>query len=86
MNGYTSTGIIELDIHGMTKYQAKVCIDSRLNRAPADIYIIRVVHGCHSGTELRDMVRKEYKKHAKVKRLQHGTNPGVTELILRELF
>ena len=86
MYNHPTSGVIELDIHGMTKYQAKVLIDSRLNRASLDIYIIRVVHGCHSGTELRDMVRKEYKNHPKIKRLQHGTNPGVTELILRELF
>lgn len=86
MNTNTSNGVVELDIHGMTKYQAKVSIDSRLKQATLDIYILRVVHGYHSGTELRDMVRKEYKSHPKVKRVQYSMNPGVTELILRELF
>lgn len=86
MNTNRSNGIIELDIHGMTKYQAKIHIDSRLKQAASDIYIIRVVHGYHGGTELREMVRKEYKGNPKVKRVLYGMNPGVTELILRELF
>ncbi|MDD3653775.1 MAG: Smr/MutS family protein [Desulfotomaculaceae bacterium] len=80
------SGIIELDIHGMNKYQAKVYLDSRLKQAAADVYIIRVVHGYRGGTELREMVRKEYKHNPKVKRVQKCMNPGVTELILRELF
>ncbi|MCR6544266.1 Smr/MutS family protein [Dehalobacterium formicoaceticum] len=86
MNTNQPQGIVDLDIHGMNKYQAKILIDNRLKSAAADIYIIRVVHGYHSGTELRDMVRKEYKGNPKVKRIQYGMNPGVTELILRELF
>jgi len=86
MKHTASSGIVELDIHGMTKYKAKVTIDSKIKSAAADIYTIRVIHGCHGGTELRDMVRTEYKSHAKVKRLQHGVNPGITDLILRELF
>lgn len=86
MNNNKSHGVMELDIHGMTKHQAKVYIDSRLKQAKADTYIIRVVHGCHSGTELRDMVREEYKGNPKVKRVGHCLNPGVTELILRELY
>ncbi|MGI6685335.1 MAG: Smr/MutS family protein [Bacillota bacterium] len=80
------SGIIELDIHGMTKYQAQVFINSKLKQAKSDIYIIRVVHGYRGGTELRDMVRKVYKKHPKVKRVELGLNPGVTNLILRDLY
>jgi DNA-nicking Smr family endonuclease len=86
MYHHISNGVIDLDIHGMTKYQAKVYIDSQLKRAKADSYIIRVVHGYRNGTELRDMVRKEYKHHPKVKRVELGLNPGVTALILRELY
>ncbi|MEL7567130.1 MAG: Smr/MutS family protein [Dehalobacterium sp.] len=86
MNNNKLPGVIELDIHGMTKHQAKVYIDSRLKQAKADTYIIRVIHGCHSGTELRKMVREEYKDNPKVKRVEHSLNPGVTELVLRELY
>jgi len=81
-----NAGILELDVHGMTKYQAKVFINSQLKRAKGDIYIIRIVHGYHSGNELKKMVREEFKGNPKVKRVQNTLNPGVTELILRELY
>ena len=41
--------IIELDVHGMTLYQAKVVIDAKLRRS-AGAYRIRVIHGYHGGT------------------------------------
>jgi len=72
--------IIELDVHGMTLYQAKVVIDSKLRRS-AGAYRIRVIHG---GTSLRDGIRKEYAKHPKVLRIELGLNPGETDLVLRE--
>ncbi|HHT63217.1 MAG TPA: Smr/MutS family protein [Clostridia bacterium] len=79
-------GIVQVDVHGMTKHKAKVYIDSKLRQAKGDVYRIRVVHGYRGGTELREMIRKEYQKHPKVKRVAWGLNPGVTELILRELY
>ncbi len=78
-------GIIELDIHGMTAFQAKAAIDSQLRRTTAAVYRIRVIHGYHSGTRLRDMVRGTYKKHPKVLRVEIGLNQGETDLVLREL-
>ncbi len=77
-------GIVELDLHGMSIVQAKVCIDSQLKRATAATYRIRIVHGYQHGTGLRDMIRREYKKHPKVKRLELGLNQGQTDLVLRE--
>lgn len=76
----------ELDIHGMTKEQAKTAIDARLRRANGQVYRIRVVHGYHGGTVLRDFVRTHYKSHPKVKRIEIGLNQGETDLILRELY
>lgn len=81
-----NTGILEIDIHTMNQFQAKVMIDSTLKRVKADIYRIRIIHGYHGGTTLRDMVRKIYKEHPKVKRIEVGINQGETDLILRELF
>ncbi|RDU23340.1 Smr/MutS family protein [Anaerosacchariphilus polymeriproducens] len=81
-----NTGILEIDIHTMNQFQAKVMIDSSLKKVRADIYRIRIVHGYHGGTVLRDMVRKVYKGHPKVKRIEVGINQGETDLILRELF
>ncbi len=85
MKNNVNTGIIELDIHGMTKYQAKLTIDSRLKKADNSIYRIRIIHGYHNGSELKDMVQKDYRKHKRVIRIELGMNPGITDLILREL-
>ena len=80
------SGIIEIDIHGMTKLQAKKYLDSQIAGASKNVYRIRVVHGYNNGTELRDMVRKSYKsgKNPKVLRTDLGLNPGETDLVLKE--
>ena len=75
----------EIDVHGMTKEQAQTAIDAKLRKANASVYSLRVIHGFHGGTALRDMVRARYKNHPKVIRIELGMNPGETELILREL-
>jgi DNA-nicking Smr family endonuclease len=79
-------GIIELDVHQMNKFQAKTYIDSRLKQAKNEVYVIRIIHGYHSGTALRDMIRKEYRGNPKVKRIELSLNPGITDLVLRELY
>lgn len=80
-------GIIEIDLHGMNTYKAKILIDSQLRRANTSIYYIRLIHGFHSGTELKDMIHDLYGngKHPKVIRLKSGSNSGITDLVLREL-
>lgn len=75
----------EIDVHNMTKVQAITAIDAKLRRADASVYRLRVIHGYHGGTVLRDAVRKHYREHPKVKRIEIGLNPGETELVLREL-
>jgi DNA-nicking Smr family endonuclease len=84
--GVKFMGILELDVHEMNCFQAKVYIDSRLKQAKNDIYAIRIIHGYNRGTALREMIRKEYKKNPKVKRIELSLNPGITDLVLRELF
>ena len=79
-------GIIELDLHGMNTHQAKIAIDSKLKRAKAGTYRIRLIHGYHGGTALRDMIRKSYRSHPKILRIELGLNPGETDLVLREFF
>lgn len=78
-------GIIEIDVHGMNQFQAQTKIDATLKRANAGTYRIKIVHGYHNGTVLRDMIRQRYHSHPKIKRIELSLNPGVTELILREL-
>lgn len=75
----------ELDIHNMNRTQAIAAIDAKLRRAGGDVYRLRIVHGYHGGTVLRDMVRRHYRDHPKVKRIELGLNPGETELVLKEL-
>ncbi len=75
----------EIDIHAMTQVQAMAAVDAALRRAKGDVYRLRVIHGYRSGTALRDMVRRRYASHPKVKRVELGLNPGITDLVLREL-
>ena len=79
-----TAGILELDLHGMNTYQAKIAIDSQLKRAKQGVYRIRLIHGYHGGTALRDMIRETYRHHPRVLRVELGLNPGETVLVLRE--
>ena len=85
MKGNVSSAFQEIDLHNMTKVQAVTAIDAKLRKADSSVYQLRVIHGFHSGTVLRDAVRAHYKNHPKVKRIELGLNPGETTLILREL-
>lgn len=76
-------GIITLDLHGCTVYQARVALDAALRRSRG-AYRIRVVHGFHGGTALRDFVRREYGGKSGVLRVEFGLNGGETDLVLRE--
>ena len=78
-----SESIVELDVHGMTLYQAQIAIDAALRRANG-VYRLRVIHGYRGGTALRDGIRSRYAAHPKVKRVELGLNPGQTDLVLRE--
>lgn len=80
-----TSGFQEVDVHGMNKTQAFTAIDARLRRSDGTVYTLRVIHGYHGGTVLRDAIRTHYRNHPKVKRIELGMNPGETDLILREL-
>ena len=76
------SAVYEIDIHGMTRAQAQTAIDAVLRRAKG-AYRIRVVHGYHGGTVLRDLARS-YIKDKRVIRTELGLNPSITDLILKE--
>lgn len=76
-------GVAELDIHGMNRYQARIAIDAALRRSKG-VYRIRIIHGGNHNTVLRDMIAEEYAAHPMVLRIERGTNPGQSELVLRE--
>ena len=77
-------GTVVLDLHGKTAYQAQVAVDAALRRAGSGTYRLRLIHGSHGGTALRDMIRETYGRHPKVKRLILSPDGGATELVLRE--
>lgn len=81
-------GIIELDLHGKNAYQARVAIDAALRRAGGGVYRLRLIHGYHGGTALRDLCR-EYAGHPRVLRLVaqpriHG--PGAAGVLKEGLY
>ncbi len=79
-----NAGVMELDLHGKNRYQAKVMLDAALRRASQSTYRIRCIHGYHGGTALRELVRQEYAGHPRVLRIETGLDPGMTDLVLRE--
>jgi len=76
---------LEIDVHGMTKTQAITAIEAKLRRTDGSAYRLRIIHGYHGGTVLRDAIRAHYRNHPKVKRIELGLNAGETDLILKEL-
>lgn len=75
--------VITVDLHGKNVFQSRIALNAALRRA-GGAYRIRVVHGYHMGTAVRDLVRTEYAAHPLVKRAL-PVSDGVTELVLREL-
>ena len=77
--------IIDIDLHGLFQEEAIKVIDKALKSVDSSTYQIRLIHGYHRGTSLKNMILDEYKYDPKVLRIQPGDNQGVTILILREL-
>lgn len=46
-------------------------------------YRLRLIHGCHQGTALRDFLLVEYGHHPQVKRLLRSPDGGATDLVLQ---
>ena len=76
----------DIDLHGMTREEAIRVIDRAVATADPSIYQIRLIHGFNRGTNLRSMIYDEYRYETKIKRIVPGDNPGVTILIMRELY
>ncbi len=81
-----SEPFVRLDLHGMTQDEAIRAIDRALDAADRGTYQLRLVHGFHRGTSLRGMIRDWYRYEPRVLRIIPGDNPGVTVLVLRELY
>ena len=80
-------GIIEIDLHGLRVEDAVRKAQNAVYKANNSVYIIRLIYGYHGGTRIRDAIEDEfsYGRNGKVKSIRQGSNPGITELILREI-
>ncbi len=78
--------IIEIDVHGCTAEQAVRQVGRAVQAAGSGVYRIRVIHGYHGGTRIRDAVYRElgYGLEPRIRRIVAGSNQGITELVLRE--
>ena len=83
-----SSGVIEVDLHGLNVEEAIRKVRNELNKAGASVYSIRLIHGFHGGTRIKEAIEDEFGfgREPKVKRIKPGSNPGITELVLREMF
>lgn len=72
-----------LDLHHMNTYQASVAIEAALRRSWG-VYTLRLVHGHHSGTVLRDFIWQTYQADPRILRLE-AKGPSITDLCLRAL-
>ena len=77
---------VTIDLHGMRQDEAIKIIDKAIAAADATTYQIRLIHGYNRGTSLRSMIYDWYRYEPKVKRIIPGDNPGITVLVLKELF
>jgi len=77
--------IVTIDLHGMFQDEAIKVIDKALKDADNSTYQIKLIHGYHRGTSLKNMIMDEYKYDPMVIRIQPGDNMGTTILVLREL-
>ena len=77
---------IDVDVHGMKSEQAIETIEALIKRANASTYRIRVVHGFNRGNAIQRAIYREIGNglNPKVLKIVGGSNPGITELILRE--
>jgi len=81
-----SAPFVKIDLHGMTQEQAIKVIDKALAAAGPGTYQLHLVHGYNRGTSLRTMIKDWYQYDPKVRRIMPGDNPGVTVLVLKELY
>lgn len=79
---YRTNQKAEIDLHGMTRDEARRCIVQFLNRVDGSVREVEIIHGWSNGTALMDMVRKGL-KHPKIKSKVMAMNPGITILILK---
>ena len=77
---------VKVDLHGLRQEEAIRVIDRALASAGPMTYQLQLIHGYHRGTSLRSMRTDEDRGHEKVLRIMPGDHPGITVLVLKELY
>ena len=81
-----SEAFVKIDLHGLRQEEAMQVIDKALAAAGPATYQLQLIHGYNRGTALRTMIHDWYQYEPKVTRIISGDNPGITVLVLRELY
>ena len=81
-----SEPFVKIDLHGMRQEEAMKVIDKAIASAEPSTYQLQLIHGYHRGTNLRSMIQDWYRYDPKVKRIMPGDTPGITILVLKELY
>ena len=70
-----------VDLHRLTKEEAKIELINALNNTDVDIKCLLVVHGYHGGTVIKNLVRKEFNSDLIAEKINHDA--GRTFYILK---
>ena len=81
-----SGAFVKIDLHGLRQEDTIKVIDKALAAVGPATYQLQLIHGFNRGTSLRNMIRDWYQYDPKVKRIIPGDNPGITVLVLKELY
>ena len=81
-----SEAFVKIALHGLTQDEAIKVIDKAIANAGPTTYHLQLIHGYNRGTSLRSMIHDWYQYEPKVKRIMPGDNPGITVLVLKELY
>ncbi|MBQ6322090.1 MAG: Smr/MutS family protein [Lachnospiraceae bacterium] len=77
---------VKIDLHGMRQEEAIKVINRAIAAADNTTYQIQLIHGYNRGTNLRTMIYDEFRYESKIKRIIPGDNPGITILVMKELY
>ena len=55
-----TSGIIEVDLHGLRVEDAVKKVKNEVRKAPGSVYTIRLIHGFHGGTRIKDAIEDEF--------------------------
>lgn len=75
--------VLEINVHGLSVAEAKSTINKTLKNLNQNVRVVRIVHGYHGGDRIARMVRKTYRSHPLIERVELSMNPGITDLIIR---